>query len=61
MLHASMSSKSVPPSKVLARFKDISVHLIIRTAGALVNLLLEFLAAPVLRSVIGEEAERRKL
>ncbi|CAJ1426642.1 unnamed protein product [Effrenium voratum] len=37
---------------------DISVHLIIRTAGALVNLLLEFLAAPVLRSVVGEEAKR---
>ena len=36
--------------------EDISVHLIIRTAGALVNLALEFVAQPVLTSITGQEA-----
>ena len=36
--------------------KDISVHLIIRTAGALVNLAIEFVAQPVLTNITGEEA-----
>ena len=36
---------------------DISVHLIIRTAGALVNLAIEFVAQPVLTNITGEEAK----
>ncbi|CAE7026346.1 erh [Symbiodinium natans] len=36
---------------------DISVHLIIRTAGALVNLALEFVAQPVLERLTGETAK----
>ena len=36
--------------------KDISVHLIIRTAGAVVNLAIEFVAQPVLTNITGEEA-----
>ena len=39
---------------MLAIPKDISVHLIIRTAGALVNLALEFVAQPVLERLTGE-------
>jgi len=36
---------------------DISVHLIIRTAGALVNLALEFLAQPILTKFTGQDAK----
>ncbi|CAE7258862.1 erh [Symbiodinium microadriaticum] len=36
---------------------DISVHLIIRTAGALVNLALEFVAQPILTKFTGHDAK----